>query len=66
MRSWLICIVLISMLVVSQEVASETKFLKFPDPCQQPNPPLGCSIGNAVPANPYRRGCSKITRCRGG
>ncbi|XP_023533090.1 protein RALF-like 11 [Cucurbita pepo subsp. pepo] len=47
MRSWLICLVLIGMFVVSQEVASETKFLKFPDPCQQPNPPPGCSVGNA-------------------
>ena len=55
------------MLVVGQEVAAETKYLKFLDPCNQPTPPPSCLKfeGEAI-ANPYDRGCSAINRCRGG
>ena len=69
MKSLLICLALISMVMTSQEVTAEKKYLKFLD-CHHPNPPPHCSIGNRgyvpVPANPYRRGCSAISRCRGG
>uniref|UniRef100_A0A0A0LI94 Rapid ALkalinization Factor n=1 Tax=Cucumis sativus TaxID=3659 RepID=A0A0A0LI94_CUCSA len=67
MKSWLICLALIGMLVVGQEVAAETKHLKFIDPCNQPSPPPTCPNRDKVEeANPYNRDCSAINRCRGG
>ncbi|XP_038877580.1 protein RALF-like 11 [Benincasa hispida] len=67
MKSWLICVVFISMLVVGPGVAAEKKYLQFLDPCNQPNPPPTCSeVKEQVEANPYNRGCSAIHRCRGG
>uniref|UniRef100_A0A9I9DC88 Protein RALF-like 33 n=1 Tax=Cucumis melo TaxID=3656 RepID=A0A9I9DC88_CUCME len=67
MKSWLICLALIGMLVVGQEVTAETKHLKFLDPCNQPSPPPTCSkTEKREEANSYDRGCSAINRCRGG
>ena len=68
MKSWLICLVFISMLAVGQEVVAETKHLTFLDPCNQPTPPPSCSkiLEGKVIANPYDRGCSAINQCRGG
>ncbi|KAE8637268.1 hypothetical protein CSA_017684 [Cucumis sativus] len=67
MKSWLICVVFISMLVMSQEVGAQTNHLKFPNPCDLPSPPPSCSskVKDHAPTNPYDRGCSAIHRCRG-
>ncbi|KAA0042298.1 gag-pol polyprotein [Cucumis melo var. makuwa] len=46
---------------------TETKFLKFPDPCLQPSPPRSCYKHKRVDSPiAYDRGCSPILRCRGG
>ena len=67
MKSLLICLALISMVMTSPEVSAD--FLKLSE-CQHPVPPPHCLIGNRgfipVPANPYDRGCSATSRCRGG
>ncbi|WJZ91293.1 hypothetical protein VitviT2T_010379 [Vitis vinifera] len=37
------------------------------DPCKGPKPPVGCVSDSHAPrqeANPWNRGCSKITQCR--
>ena len=63
-----LCLALISMVMTSPEVVS-ADFLKLSE-CQHPIPPPHCLAGNRgfipVPANPYDRGCSAASRCRGG
>ncbi|KGN66449.1 hypothetical protein Csa_006867 [Cucumis sativus] len=67
MKSWLICFALLSMLVMSHEVAAEGKFLNFSDLCLQPSPPKSCYKDERADSPiPYDRGCSPILRCRGG
>uniref|UniRef100_A0A9I9EA20 Uncharacterized protein n=1 Tax=Cucumis melo TaxID=3656 RepID=A0A9I9EA20_CUCME len=70
MRSWMICVVLISMVVMFQNVEADRKYLKFLD-CNQSKPPPFCALlkNERFPKLPkqYNRGCSAITGiCRGG
>ncbi|KAF8408881.1 hypothetical protein HHK36_004950 [Tetracentron sinense] len=74
MKAWFLCVVLMICLVLLNHVegARLEKFLVI-DPCKRPGGPHpGCipeggqSNSPPVPANPYRRGCSKFNRCRGG
>ncbi|KAM3341605.1 hypothetical protein P3S68_026571 [Capsicum galapagoense] len=43
------------------EVSNATKYIKFPPPLN-----VGTKKQPKIPANPYTRGCSPLTRCRGG
>ncbi|KAM3341602.1 hypothetical protein P3S68_026568 [Capsicum galapagoense] len=58
-----ILILFISLVVISCffEVSNATKYIKFPPPLN-----VGSKEEPKIPANPYTRGCSPLTRCRGG
>ena len=68
MKSFLLCLALMSLMVKHQVEAA--KFLKpgVVDPCQVPgNKNPGCHPEPTKPrqeANPYTRGCSPVNKCR--
>lgn len=66
----MICLILISMVVISQEVEAHTKSFDFFN-CNQPTPPPYCKFMRRGKVDKsklpkYNRGCSPITDCRGG
>ncbi|KAI7983547.1 Protein RALF-like 2 [Camellia lanceoleosa] len=68
MKARWLCLVLISMAVAATTMSAvdAQRPIKYINLCHQPG---GCppDLPNLTPrqaANPYRRGCSKITRCR--
>ncbi|KGN58523.2 hypothetical protein Csa_001790 [Cucumis sativus] len=63
MRSWMICVVFISMVVMFQNVEADRKYLKFVD-CNQPKPPPFCGLLKSTQL--VERGCSALPSiCRG-
>ncbi|KAG7636664.1 Rapid ALkalinization Factor [Arabidopsis thaliana x Arabidopsis arenosa] len=71
MKAWVICLLVIFAAVIAEPVESRRKYLDYGviTKCAGPNPPPGCyppgaQQKNPTPANEYRRGCSKITRCK--
>jgi len=67
MKSWFLCFVLISMAVLAVDVLAANIDPGVLDPCKRPGGPYpGCPTNeHSKPANPWTRGCSSITRCRG-
>ncbi|XP_062019586.1 protein RALF-like 10 [Rosa rugosa] len=71
MKSLILCVLIIHMVALNHGVTANNKFIDpgVLDPCQRPGGPHpGChpnnNNGEPKPANPYSRGCSKVTRCR--
>lgn len=74
MKAWMIILLVISFaVIVEQSEAAPRKYLNpgVLNPCHGPNPPTGCHPHHSlnkppVPINTYRRGCSKIHKCKRG
>ncbi|KAJ9699191.1 hypothetical protein PVL29_008005 [Vitis rotundifolia] len=67
-KKWLICLALISM-ILFMHVHGEVEIDKYLHPCEGPYPPAGCRENPKTPpeeAHKWKRGCSPVTRCRGG
>lgn len=72
-KSLILCLVLVSMVVLSHGFAAKRidAVVALPDPCKLPSGALrlGCSPNNGQeheqPFSPYKRGCSIIHRCTG-
>lgn len=60
---------MISMVVMSQEVAADKGYLDFVN-CNKPNPSAFCDMIKGrklpIPPKPKDRGCFPFNRCRGG
>lgn len=70
MKSWLICLVLISMMVTAQEVAAEVEYHQLLKLCDEVKPSLFCHLVKGkrflhVPINSYNRACSPDHPCPG-
>ncbi|KFK39825.1 hypothetical protein AALP_AA3G293300 [Arabis alpina] len=70
MKAWVILLLVICAAAIVEQ-SEARKYLKphVFNKCHLPNPPAGCYPHNSInkpptPANTYRRGCSKIHRCR--
>ncbi|VVA98409.1 unnamed protein product [Arabis nemorensis] len=74
MKAWviLLLVICVATIVEQSEAQQARKYLKphVFSACHRPNPPAGCHPHNSInkpreQANKYRRGCSRIHRCRG-
>ena len=64
-KSWLLCLALIGMFMLTHVKAARPNDLNVIDPLGDPYPTLKLPTDETpIPANPYSRGCSRITRCR--
>ncbi|KAB2602183.1 protein RALF-like 25 [Pyrus ussuriensis x Pyrus communis] len=68
MKSFILCFLLITLVVLNSEVQAQRKYINYGvvDPCTAPGGPRRGCEGKAQPVNPYHRGCSKILLCRDG
>ena len=76
MKKWFICLTLISMILLmhvngndDMDEYGDDDTDVYLDPCKGPNPAVGCRQDPKTPpqaANPWSRGCSPISECRGG
>ncbi|KAK0591608.1 hypothetical protein LWI29_004804 [Acer saccharum] len=72
MKSWILCLALVSLVVANQVQVGAARIVAVLDPCKlSGNTAPGCGGGKnkqAPPqkANEYNRGCSSIHRCRRG
>ncbi|KAK7822686.1 hypothetical protein CFP56_036265 [Quercus suber] len=66
MKSWLLFMALIGMFTLTHVKAARPNGLNVIDQLGDPYPtPKLPTDQTPIPANPYSRGCSRITRCRG-
>ncbi|KAB2602180.1 protein RALF-like 25 [Pyrus ussuriensis x Pyrus communis] len=68
MKSFILCFLLITLVVLNSEVQAQRNCIDHGvlDPCKRPGGPHPVCNGNTQPANPYDHVCPKIHRCRNG
>ncbi|EOA32975.1 hypothetical protein CARUB_v10016305mg [Capsella rubella] len=72
MKTYMIILLVILSILIAGRVEANERKKKYLNPgvinrCLRPNPPPECHQNKHIPrtpANKYRRGCTKINRCR--